>query len=204
MRGTPNYIRVDNGPEFISKELDKWAYETKWTGFQQAGQTDWQCLHWIIQWAVSETNVWTIQLVLLLEDAREKIRGMAFGDYNDWRPHSSLDNLTLSEYLEKQDTRNSVFSPNWLVSLRVRSWLTIHLCTDSEIYLPIFLWHYNAEINIPTMSIYNFRDVRLFGKYITKLTANSALPLKRRERGIFSFCKGRLRGIYTTFTQGNF
>jgi putative transposase len=32
-------------------------------------------------------------------------------DYNDWRPHSSLDNLTPNEYLEKQDTRNSVFSP---------------------------------------------------------------------------------------------
>jgi len=31
MRGTPNYIKVDNGPEFISKELDKWAYENKVT-----------------------------------------------------------------------------------------------------------------------------------------------------------------------------
>ena len=31
MRGTPNFIKVDNGPEFISKELDKWAYENKVT-----------------------------------------------------------------------------------------------------------------------------------------------------------------------------
>jgi putative transposase len=26
-RGTPKIIRVDNGPEFISKQLDLWAYE---------------------------------------------------------------------------------------------------------------------------------------------------------------------------------
>jgi transposase InsO family protein len=32
-------------------------------------------------------------------------------DYNDRSPHSSLDKLTPSEYLEKQDTRNCVFSP---------------------------------------------------------------------------------------------
>ena len=30
-RGLPGYIKVDNGPEFISKELDKWAYENKVT-----------------------------------------------------------------------------------------------------------------------------------------------------------------------------
>ena len=47
---------------------------------------------------------------LSLEDAREKIEEWR-RDYNDWRPHSSLDNLTPREYLEKQDTRNSVFSP---------------------------------------------------------------------------------------------
>jgi putative transposase len=29
MRGLPEYIRVDNGPDFISKALDKWAYRWK-------------------------------------------------------------------------------------------------------------------------------------------------------------------------------
>ena len=27
IRGTPRAIRVDNGPEFISKAFDRWAYE---------------------------------------------------------------------------------------------------------------------------------------------------------------------------------
>ncbi len=27
LRGAPKAIRVDNGPEFVSKALDKWAYE---------------------------------------------------------------------------------------------------------------------------------------------------------------------------------
>ena len=27
VRGAPKTIRVDNGPEFISKALDRWAYE---------------------------------------------------------------------------------------------------------------------------------------------------------------------------------
>ena len=29
--GKPCFIRVDNDPEFISKELDRWAYENKVT-----------------------------------------------------------------------------------------------------------------------------------------------------------------------------
>jgi putative transposase len=29
VRGTPRANRVDNGPEFISKVLDRWAYENE-------------------------------------------------------------------------------------------------------------------------------------------------------------------------------
>lgn len=29
LRGAPRAIRVDNGPEFISKVLDRWAYENE-------------------------------------------------------------------------------------------------------------------------------------------------------------------------------
>lgn len=29
LRGVPRSIRCDNGPEFVSKILDKWAYESK-------------------------------------------------------------------------------------------------------------------------------------------------------------------------------
>jgi putative transposase len=38
-RGVPRFIYFDNGPEFISKELDKWAHENKVTlDFSPAGQ----------------------------------------------------------------------------------------------------------------------------------------------------------------------
>jgi putative transposase len=30
-RGTPQRIRVDNGPEFVSNGLDRWAYENRVT-----------------------------------------------------------------------------------------------------------------------------------------------------------------------------
>jgi hypothetical protein len=46
---------------------------------------------------------------LSLADAREKIENWRW-DYNEFRPHSSLDNLTPSQYLEKQTLKNiSVF-----------------------------------------------------------------------------------------------
>jgi putative transposase len=32
-------------------------------------------------------------------------------DYNEWRPHRSLDNLTPSQYLEEQDAQEGRISP---------------------------------------------------------------------------------------------
>jgi putative transposase len=92
-RGLPEAIRVDNGPEFISKDMDLWAY---WNGvkldFSRPGKpTDnafieafnarlrMECLneHWFMD----------------LEDAREKIECWR-QDYNRVRPHGALGNVT--------------------------------------------------------------------------------------------------------------
>lgn len=96
----PERIQVDNGSEFISKCLDKWAYENKVVlDFSRPGKpTDNpfiesfngsfrdECLnsHWF----------------LTLEDAREKIENWR-EEYNGFRPHSSLEDLTPNEYRER-------------------------------------------------------------------------------------------------------
>jgi putative transposase len=100
-RGLPDFIKVDNGPEFISKELDKWAYENKVTlDFSRPGKP--------IDNAYIESfngsfrdECLNINWFLSLDDARQKIEDWR-RDYNEWRPHSSLDNLTPSQYFEKQ------------------------------------------------------------------------------------------------------
>jgi len=95
--GVPRTIRVDNGPEFVSKELDLWAYSNGVTlDFSRPGKpTDnafieafnarvrQECLnqHWYLS----------------LEDARAKIESWR-QDYNDQRPHSMLGYMTPNQY----------------------------------------------------------------------------------------------------------
>ena len=95
----PERIQVDNGSEFISKDLDRWAYENKVTlDFSRPGKpTDNpfiesfngsfrdECLN--VNWFLS------------MEDAVEKIEGWR-EEYNGFRPHSSLDNLTPNQGIE--------------------------------------------------------------------------------------------------------
>jgi len=87
--GYPNTIRVDSGSEFISRDLDLWAYVNKVTlDFSRPGKpTDnafieafnskfrQQCLnaHWF----------------LTLADAAEKLEDLR-RDYNEVRPHSAI------------------------------------------------------------------------------------------------------------------
>lgn len=96
----PKRIQTDNGSEFISKEMDKWAYENQVTmDYSRPGKpTDNpfvesfngsfrdECLnaHWFLS----------------LEDAAEKIEAWR-KDYNSYRPHSSLNDLTPAEFIIK-------------------------------------------------------------------------------------------------------
>jgi len=101
IHGLPRAIRVDNGPEFISKDLDMWAYWNKVKlDFSRPGKpTDnafiesfnarfrLECLneHWF----------------LTLEDAAEKIESWR-RDYNEHRPHSSLGNVAPAEFARRR------------------------------------------------------------------------------------------------------
>jgi hypothetical protein len=96
--GVPERIQVDNGPEFISKEVDLWAdAHGVILDFSRPGKpTDnafiesfnsrfrQECLneHWFLS----------------LEDAKEKIEARR-GYYNEPRPHSSLGYRSPEEYL---------------------------------------------------------------------------------------------------------
>ena len=95
--GLPERICLDNGPEFISKELDLWAY-TKGVAleFSRPGKpTDNayiesfnsrfrdECLnqHWFLN----------------LDDVRSKLDAWRV-DYNEERPHSSIGNVSPMQY----------------------------------------------------------------------------------------------------------
>jgi putative transposase len=98
--GYPMTLRIDNGPEFISKDLDLWAYAHGITlDFSRPGKpTDnsfiesfnsrfrQECLnqHWFLS----------------LEDAKKKIQDW-WREYNSHRPHSSLGYLTPKEFADR-------------------------------------------------------------------------------------------------------
>jgi putative transposase len=99
VKGYPTRVKVDNGPEFISKEVDRWAYEHNVTlDYSRPGKpTDnafieafnsrfrQECLneHWF----------------LTLEDAYTKIESWRC-EYNSERPHSALGYRTPEEFID--------------------------------------------------------------------------------------------------------
>lgn len=108
--GLPKRIQVDNGSEFISKALDKWAYDNEVTlDFSRPGKpTDNpfiesfngsfrdECLN--VNWFLS------------FEDAKKNIEDWK-KEYNTFRPHSSLHDRTPHEVfnhvLKKSEISNS-------------------------------------------------------------------------------------------------
>jgi putative transposase len=101
--GMPERIMMDNGPEFTGKALDEWAYTQKVglefirpgkpmeNGYVESfnGKFRDECLnsHWFVS----------------LQDARRIIEEWRC-DYNEQRPHSSLGQLTPSDF-----ARQSIF-----------------------------------------------------------------------------------------------
>lgn len=98
-RGYPKRIVIDNGPEFVGRALDTWAYthnvklsfiqpgKPMQNGFIESfnGKFRDECLnmHWFLR----------------MSDARQRIAAWKW-DYNHQRPHSSLANQTPMEFVQ--------------------------------------------------------------------------------------------------------
>ena len=105
-RGLPHSVTVDNGPEFISKALDEWAYRQQLqlrfiapgkptqNAYVESfnGRFRDECLneHWFLS----------------MRHAREVIATWR-QEYNEERPHSSLDDQTPKEFAERFLTADS-------------------------------------------------------------------------------------------------
>jgi len=108
--GLPELITIDNGPEFISKALDNWAYQRGVrlnfirpgkpvdNSFIESfnGKFRDECLndHWFTS----------------LDEARRIIEDWRI-DYNNERPHTSLGDLTPEEFLVKEREKFSAGMP---------------------------------------------------------------------------------------------
>jgi len=113
--GLPELITIDNGPEFISKALDNWAYQrgVKLNFIRPGKPVDNsfiesfngkfrdECLndHWFTS----------------LDEARRIIEDWRI-DYNNERPHTSLGDLTPEEFLIKEREKFSTGIPVEAVS----------------------------------------------------------------------------------------
>jgi len=96
-RGTPN-IRCDNGPEFVSRELDQWAYWNKVElDFSRPGKPRDNAFIESFNGKLRAECLNTSWFLSFL-DARYKLEEWR-RDYNEARPHSALGNLTPNEFI---------------------------------------------------------------------------------------------------------
>lgn len=96
----PERIQVDNGPEFISKDLDKWAYEHGVTlDFSRPGKPTDNALIESFNGSFRDECL-NVNWFLSVDDARKKIEAWR-REYNSFRPHSSLGDLTPAQFREQ-------------------------------------------------------------------------------------------------------
>lgn len=88
-KGKPDRIFLDNGPEFISKALDLWAYQAGVTlDFSRPGKPTDNAYIESFNGSLRDECL-NVNWFLSIEDARAKIESWRV-EYNEFRPHSSL------------------------------------------------------------------------------------------------------------------
>lgn len=97
LRGKPRSIRVDNGPEFAGRLLDQWAYLNKVElDFSRPGKPSDNAFIEAFNSRLRQECL-NASWFLSMADARQRVEAWRI-DYNQNRPHSSLGNLTPSQF----------------------------------------------------------------------------------------------------------
>ena len=98
IHGKPSRTFLDNGPEFISKALDLWAYQTGVTlDFSRSGKPTDNAYIESFNGSFRDECL-NVNWFLSMEDARTKIEAWR-QEYNEFRPHSSLGEKTPEQFL---------------------------------------------------------------------------------------------------------
>jgi len=110
IKGLPASIRVDNGPEFISKVLDEWAYRNGVKlDFIRPGKPTENCYAESFNGRLRD-ELLNENYFLCMQEAKDKIEEWRI-EYNTFRPHSSLGYKTPEEFLkdceQEQLTKNT-------------------------------------------------------------------------------------------------
>ena len=107
VRGYPDVIVCNNGPEFRGEALDRWAHEHGVTlQFIEPGQPVQNCFIESVSGRLRDeclNESWFVSL----DDAQRTIEAVRV-DYNDARPHSGLAGCTPREYVPRQQQRNGL------------------------------------------------------------------------------------------------
>jgi putative transposase len=109
-RPMPQVIRVDNGSEFAGRALDAWAYWKKVKlDFIRPGKPIENAYIESFNGRLREECL-NDQVFLSIEDAQHKLEAWRI-DYNEVRPHSSLENRTPREFTQSQSDNRAAEPP---------------------------------------------------------------------------------------------
>jgi len=99
IRGLPETLCVYTGSEFVSKVLDKWAYEHGVKlSFSRPGKPVDNAFIESFNGSFRDECL-NVNWFLSIDDAKKKIEAWR-RDYNEFRPHSSLEDMTPNEFAE--------------------------------------------------------------------------------------------------------
>jgi transposase InsO family protein len=115
-RGLPQRIKVDNGTEFISRELDAWACFNKIKlDFSRLGKPTNNPHIEAFNGSVRDECLY-LNRFMSLEDARGKVERWR-RDYNEFRPHSAYNLLFLELFIHHSGVMSVCLSPKAIVRI---------------------------------------------------------------------------------------